>query len=207
MLFLDWAVMGAVTGTIIWWSVMHWPLTTSSSGRPTPLYGAVFVCVVACVFALLAALQSGLELLLTVIVFGLLALLFLLDVLYRRIPNVIVLPALVGALALGWWRGALEAWLGAAFALGLFYSLALAGERLYGHPVLGMGDVKLAALIGALLGLVPGLYALALSILLAGAVALFVIRQGADRRQVTLPYGAALAAGAMIVLVAQGWVG
>lgn len=127
------------------------------------------------------------------------------DIVDRRVPNVIVFPAAVAAVAVDLARGSLDALLGAAVALLLFGALAWGGRRWYGRSALGMGDVKLAMLVGALLGLLPGLYALALGMMLAGGAALVALRRDGADRQGTLPYGAALAAGGVVVLAWQLW--
>lgn len=132
-------------------------------------------------------------------------LLFLLvwDVVYRRIPNVVVLPATL--LALGGSAlaqsagGSLPlALAGAAVGLLFFYGLYRLGRRLYGLPALGMGDVKLAMLIGAMVGLNRVLPTLAAGMLLAGLAALLWLRQ---RRTTTLPYGAFLSTAAIFTLL------
>lgn len=140
--------------------------------------------------------------LLAAAVFGVL---LVLDVVYRRVPNSIVFPVTFVAIAVDLSRGSLDALVGGCVALALFGLLAWSGRRLYGRTVLGMGDVKLAMLVGAILGLLPGLYALALGMVLAGGLALVALLRGMVARQATLPYGAALAAGALIVLAWNVW--
>ncbi len=141
--------------------------------------------------------------LLTVLAAVLLTVLLLVDVATRRVPNALVLPATAAAVALDLWRGSLDALLGAAAGLALFGLLAWGGRRLYGRTALGMGDVKLAMLVGALLGVVGGLVALAIGMLVAAGVAVVALRWDQSGPEATLPYGAALAAGALVVLVWQ----
>ena len=133
-----------------------------------------------------------------------LALIILFDVRHYRVPNVLTLPA-TGLALLAGLLGGREAFLlslaGALTGFVFFYALYWLGRKAYGRPVLGFGDVKLAMLIGAMLGLQQVLPALALGILLAGlgGLALLLTKQAGLRS--TIPYGAFMAAGAIIMLV------
>lgn len=136
-----------------------------------------------------------------VLFLSVLAVLSAIDVEERRIPNGIVLPAAVVMLAL---QIALEPgrageWTLAALGAGaLFLVFALV------HPAgLGMGDVKLALLLGAALG--GGvLAALALGSLLAGLFGFaLLLRNGTVARRATVPLAPFLAVGAAAVLLAS----
>jgi leader peptidase (prepilin peptidase)/N-methyltransferase len=114
----------------------------------------------------------------------------------RIIPNRIVIPALVVALVVQTAREPGVEWLvGALAAGGFFLVLALV------YPAgLGMGDVKLAAFLGAWLGRDVFVALLVGSLLGAVlAVALVVLRPGAGRKS-TLPYGPSLAVGGVVAL-------
>lgn len=114
----------------------------------------------------------------------------------RIVPNRIVLPALAVALVVQTIRDPSVEWVIAAIAAGAFFLvLALV------YPAgLGMGDVKLAAFMGAWLGRDVAIALFVGSLL--GAVGAFVVlaRQGASGRKATLPYVPALAAGAVFAL-------
>ena len=114
----------------------------------------------------------------------------------RIVPNRIVLPALAVALVVQTARDPSVEWVVAAAAAGGFF-LALAVI----HPAgLGMGDVKLAAFLGAWLGrdVAVGLF---VGTLLGALPAIAVLaRRGTAGRKVTLPYVPALAAGAVVAL-------
>ena len=119
------------------------------------------------------------------------------DLLTRRIPNLVVLPAAVAAIVLrvAFDRGALLECLLAgaiAFAVFLVFALLVRGG-------LGMGDVKLAGLIGLLLGS-DALYALMLGVIVGGlaAAALLAARRG---RKSTYAYGPYLALGASLLVL------
>jgi leader peptidase (prepilin peptidase)/N-methyltransferase len=130
------------------------------------------------------------------------------DIERRVIPNRIVLPALVAALVVQTLREPSVEWIVSALAAGGFFLvLALV------YPAgLGMGDVKLAAFLGAWLGwdVFVGLF---VGTLLGMLPALAVLlRRGAAGRRTTLPYVPALAAGAVVGLffgdaILDAWLG
>ena len=117
----------------------------------------------------------------------------------RRLPNVVVLPSLAAAVVLS--GAPLTAALAAALAFVAFLGLFAFGRRLYGPGALGMGDVKLAALVAAVVGLPAAGWALALGVLLAGGAAAAWLLSGRAERGTLLPYGAFLALGGIVVLV------
>jgi len=135
------------------------------------------------------------------------------DVEQRRIPNVVMYPALVLALAgaflspAGNWRNSL---VGGAAAGAFFLLLHLLGRvvarwlRREGSA-LGGGDVKLATFVGLTAGLQGGAVALGLGMVLAGLAAgtVIVVRllRGRYRPGISMPYGPFLAAGAALVLL------
>jgi leader peptidase (prepilin peptidase) / N-methyltransferase len=118
------------------------------------------------------------------------------DVEHRIIPNRIVLPATVVVLLANTALQPSPRWaLGALGASGFLFAAALA------YPAgMGMGDVKLALLMGAALGtnvsvalmvgmlaaMVPGLYLMA--------------RHGAKARKMGIPFGPFLAIGSVVAL-------
>jgi leader peptidase (prepilin peptidase)/N-methyltransferase len=155
----------------------------------------------AALLSLLAAIRYGMSGETVVFVFALCVLVVLSqqDLERRTIPNRIVLPAwlivLVARVALDPDRWA--EWLVASFAAGAFF-LVFALAKPGG---LGLGDVKLALLIGALLGwdVIP---ALLLGTLASAAFAIvLLIREGASARKRTIPLGPFLAAGAIVTIL------
>jgi prepilin peptidase CpaA len=147
------------------------------------------------------------------------------DVRYRRIPNVLVLSALAGGLAvnaaIGGWSGVRASLVGCVFAFGLMLILHIFGA-------LGAGDVKLFGAIGAVIGANMVLQAFLVVLITGGILAvLTMLRSGtvretiervafifysmffnwrvprfaapADKRQ-TIPYGVAITFGSLISL-------
>lgn len=136
--------------------------------------------------------------------FFLLALLavFFIDLEHRIIPDEISLGGTVLGLGLSFWRiGFGPALIGAAVGAVALYSIGWIYQRIRGRPGMGLGDVKLAAMLGAFLGL-PGLVLTVLFASLLGSVVgvgLILLR----RAQVAtaLPFGSFLAPAAMVALV------
>ena len=119
----------------------------------------------------------------------------------RRLPNVVVLPSLAAAIVLS--GAPLMAALAAALAFVAFLGLFAFGRRLYGPGALGMGDVKLAALVAAVVGLPAAGWALLLGVLLAGGAAAAWLLSGRAERGALLPYGAFMALGGIVVLLSM----
>jgi len=114
----------------------------------------------------------------------------------RIIPNGIIVPALAAALVVQTVRDPSVEWVLAALAAGGFFLvLALV------YPAgLGMGDVKLAAFMGAWLGRDVAVALFAGSLLGMAPALVALIRHGREGRKETLPYGPFLAAGGVIGL-------
>ena len=109
----------------------------------------------------------------------------------RIVPNRIIVPALVVALVVQTVRDPSVEWIVAALAAGGFFLIA----ALIYPAGLGMGDVKLAAFLGAWLG-APVIVALFAGSLLAVIPAIFILAtQGRSARKVGIPFAPFLAGG------------
>jgi leader peptidase (prepilin peptidase)/N-methyltransferase len=116
----------------------------------------------------------------------------------RIVPNWVVLPAAVAVLALQTIAHPSPVWaIGAVGASGFFFLAALA------YPGgMGMGDVKLALLIGAMLGRTTPVGVM-LGLLFGLVPSIFLIaRHGAGARKLGIPFAPFLAAGAVVSLFA-----
>ena len=133
----------------------------------------------------------------------------LIDADHRIIPNEITYPGIPLGLLLAWLVPGptlIDALLGLVIPGGMLWALSEAYERLRGQIGLGMGDVKLVAMLGAFLGLQPALEIIVLGSCLGLVWGLFLIAfRGADRLT-RIPFGPALASAALIQLFAPGWV-
>jgi leader peptidase (prepilin peptidase)/N-methyltransferase len=121
------------------------------------------------------------------------------DVMQRRLPNAVVVPGIVVAVAGACLHGVGEgmppaAVVGALGYGGLLFLLALGGG-------MGMGDVKLAAGLGLAAGLVSPLAAVvaaASPFLLGAGTAVAALRRG---RTATVPFGPAMLAGFWVAVL------
>lgn len=115
---------------------------------------------------------------------------------HRRVLNVMLLPAALAALAFSFLPGTpqpLMALAGGAIGFGLFFVIALLGP-------MGGGDVKLAGVIGLMIGF-PGIFdALVIGVILGGVAALFLFATRRITRRSTMAYAPYLALGALISL-------
>jgi leader peptidase (prepilin peptidase)/N-methyltransferase len=163
--------------------------------------GALIAYAVAAFLSLLALIRYGFhaEALVVVFVIATLVVISRHDLERRIIPNRIVVPAWIAVL-LAQMLIYPDSWLEfllASFGAGAFFLVV----QLAYPAGLGMGDVKLALLLGAALGwaVIP---ALLLATLASGLVSAgLVIKKGAAARKRTIPLGPFLAGGAIVVLL------
>lgn len=132
------------------------------------------------------------------------------DLEHRVLPNRIVIPSLaveIALFAVAAWRGpGLDAWVraleGGAAAFAFFMALALVSPR-----GMGMGDVKLSALLGLSLGylgwgrLLVGFF---LSFVLGALAGIALIARGRAGMKSHVPFGPSLALGAVIAILYGG---
>jgi leader peptidase (prepilin peptidase) / N-methyltransferase len=131
-----------------------------------------------------------------------LVLLTAIDLDRRLLPNVIVLPtlAIVLILQIAFYPDRTLEWVLAAVAAALFFFVPM----LVYPAGMGMGDVKLAALLGAALGKSVAA-AILFALLDGGAVALFLLaRHGLGARKKAIAFGPFLAFGGLVVLFLGG---
>lgn len=131
----------------------------------------------------------------------LLIIVFFVDLDHFIIPNRVTYPGIVVGLlftaALSGWRPAAFAAVTAAALAGGFVLVNVVSARLLGEEGMGMGDAKLAAMIGAFLGWPIGGVAILLGVFLGGAVGVCLLALRLKGRREHIPFGPALAAGAL----------
>ena len=136
---------------------------------------------------------------------AILGLILVTDIERRRIPNVVIYPAIVFAAAAAFVTPGLEpsrALAGGAAGLGIYLLIALLGRGMYGPGALGMGDVKLAAFVGLITGFPLVAVVIVVAILAAGVSSLVLVLTGIRGRRDPIPYAPFLVAG---VVVAALW--
>ncbi len=94
-----------------------------------------------------------------------------------------------------------RALVGAALGLGLFALLRVFSQVLFRREGMGLGDVKLAAAIGAMLGPVPALLSFGLAVLVGALLGLLLLVLRLRRRMEYLPFGPFLAVAALAALL------
>ena len=125
-----------------------------------------------------------------------------------RIPDRLLVAALAGAVLQAFWLRwpTPAAVAGGALLGGSFFALLyVLGRALLGPGALGLGDVKLAAVLGAWLGFPAVLPALCLGMVLAGLAALWQVTARRVQARAVMAYGSYLALAAWIVWGIAMW--
>jgi leader peptidase (prepilin peptidase) / N-methyltransferase len=125
------------------------------------------------------------------------------DLEHKLLPDVLTLPGIVLGL-LGSWAGALatplDALLGAALGGLIPYLVIVVYRWLRGVEGMGLGDVKLLAMVGAFLGWREMLLTLSLGATLGALVGVGMIVFGRGGRDTELPFGSFLTVAALVAL-------
>jgi leader peptidase (prepilin peptidase) / N-methyltransferase len=120
----------------------------------------------------------------------------------RIIPDRITLPGIAVGLALQLYpspgSGLLDGLLGLLVAGGLFYAIAWLSPKVFGREGMGGGDIKLAAMMGAFLGLKLVLVALYVGVLVGGVLAVLGLALGLARLRQQIAFGPFLALGGVV---------
>lgn len=126
----------------------------------------------------------------------------LIDLRYRYVLNIFVYPALVLVILLHTLSGTPPAsfLMGGLFALVIFY-----GTATLSPGSLGMGDVKLAVLIGLILGFPGVLVGLLIGTGAGGVVAVGLLLRR-HSRHLTIPYAPCLCLGVMVTLIVDPFI-
>lgn len=132
---------------------------------------------------------------------GLIAIFFI-DLDHGIIPDVISLPLTAAGLALGAAMGTFpDRAIAAAGGFALFWSIRFIGTLLAKQEAMGFGDVKLAAMIGAFLGIKMAATGLFLGFLIGGIMAVWLMTMKKRGAKDPIPFGPMMAAGGAIALV------
>lgn len=155
------------------------------------------------------------------------------DLLWRRIPNFLTIPAFVLAVVV---RLVFQGWTGLGLAIAGAVAAPVLLLLMHGGKGIGMGDLKLTAAIGAMLGPVMAVVTVLLSAVAGGLLAiLMMMRPGGQLAELvsvlsigipfirkrksddapaedqtpmeTMPYGLAIGAGSLMTLAVYWWTG
>jgi leader peptidase (prepilin peptidase)/N-methyltransferase len=133
-----------------------------------------------------------------------LILIIIIDLENRLILDVVTLPVTAVALLCSFILpgiNIISALLGAVLGFVLFLGIYWLAKVTFGPGAIGQGDVKLALLMGAMLGVPNILIALIMGILLGGVISGVLLATRLVKRNTYLPYGQYLAIAAIIMLL------
>jgi len=130
--------------------------------------------------------------------------LFVIDLRHKILPNAITVPGIAVGLVSSWflppgWSAAL---IGAAGGALLLWGIAYAYYRIREEEGLGMGDVKMLAMIGAFLGWKLMLLTIVLASLAGSVIGVAIVLARRGSMKYALPFGTFLAVGAIAALLA-----
>jgi leader peptidase (prepilin peptidase) / N-methyltransferase len=130
--------------------------------------------------------------------------LFMIDLRHHLLPNVITVPGIVVGFVASLWLG-LPGWqsslIGIAAGGGVLFAIGEGYYRLRGVEGMGMGDVKMLAMIGAFLGWPLMLLTLILASFAGAVIGAAMIVTGRGGMKAALPFGTFLAIGALVSAV------
>jgi leader peptidase (prepilin peptidase) / N-methyltransferase len=130
---------------------------------------------------------------------ALLIVLFVIDLELQILPNRITLPGIVVGFAFSWFAppGPIASLAGIALGAGVLYGIAAAYYVVRKEEGMGMGDVKMLAMIGAFLGWRAVLLTLVLSSFAGALIGLALMASKREGLRYALPFGTFLALGAL----------
>jgi leader peptidase (prepilin peptidase)/N-methyltransferase len=130
--------------------------------------------------------------------------LFAIDLEHQILPNAVTLPGIAAGFAASWFLppGWISSLIGIAIGGGVLFAIAEAYYRIRGQEGLGMGDVKMLAMIGAFLGWPLTLLTLIFASFAGSVVGVGLMATGRGTMQAALPFGTFLALGALAAALA-----
>jgi leader peptidase (prepilin peptidase)/N-methyltransferase len=126
------------------------------------------------------------------------------DLSHQIIPNVITLPGIVLGFACAVTIlpvGAFNSLLGILAGGGILLGLAWVSPYVFGKEGMGLGDVKLVAMVGAFLGWRHALLTIMVGAVVGSVVGLALIALKVMRREHYIPFGPFLALGAVVAML------
>jgi leader peptidase (prepilin peptidase)/N-methyltransferase len=126
------------------------------------------------------------------------------DLSHQIIPNVITLPGIVIGFVCAVTIlpvGAINSLLGILVGGGILLGLAWISPYVFGKEGMGLGDVKLVAMVGAFLGWRQALLTIMVGAVVGSVVGLTLIALKVMRREHYIPFGPFLALGAVVAML------
>lgn len=200
------AAAGGVVGALAGPALVRIATSTLIRPRQVSAGARIGVSVVSAVLFGLVALTFGLTWELPAFIFfaGTSVILGAVDLIERRLPNAVLYPSLavlpvllaLPAVATGAWASLVASGVGGVALFAIYFVLAVISPG-----GIGMGDVKLAALIGMALGFLgwtPMLIGGTAGFVVGGLTSLVALLSGRAGLKTALPYGPAMLAGAFV---------
>lgn len=135
---------------------------------------------------------------------AILIVLFVIDLELQLLPNVLTLPGIALGFVFSFFAppGPIGSLAGIALGAGVLYGIAAAYYAVRREEGMGMGDVKMLAMIGAFLGWRAVLLTLILSSFAGALVGIALMATKRESLQYALPFGTFLALGALASMLA-----
>ena len=135
---------------------------------------------------------------------AILIVLFVIDLELQLLPNVITLPGIVTGFVFSFVAppGPIASIAGIVLGAGVLYGIAAAYFLLRREEGMGMGDVKMLAMIGAFLGWRAVLLTLVLSSFVGALVGVALMTSRRESLRYALPFGTFLALAAFVAMIA-----
>lgn len=174
----------------------RYPLVEAATGA---LFAGLFLAY-GLSFELLVAVPFG----------AMLLVLFFTDLDHQILPDLVTLPGFAFGLGLAWWNPflgdpgwgrILAALFGAALGAGILFAIGWIWEKLRGVEAMGLGDVKLMAMVGAFTGTQGALFTLFAASVVGAVVGIALVPLRRRTLSDTLPFGCFLAPAAFVSLV------
>jgi leader peptidase (prepilin peptidase)/N-methyltransferase len=182
---------------VVSWLVLRGRCRTC--GMPIGIRYPIIEALTAAMFGLAWGYYGPGVLLASRLVFGCaLIVLFAIDLEHHLLPNAITLPGIVVGFVFSFFAepGWMASLIGALVGGGLLFGVAEVYYRVRHEEGLGMGDVKMLAMVGAFLGWKLTLLTLMLASLSGTVIGLLLIVTGRGGMKYALPFGTFLALGA-----------
>lgn len=147
--------------------------------------------------------SSGIQLVGALVLLSALVAITGIDADHQIIPDALSIPGIALGLLVSLVPGGIgwkDSVLGVVLGGGVFIVIIVSSALVLGQPGMGVGDVKLGAMLGAFLGWKLVLLSILLSVLIGGPLAATLLATGRKGRKDPLPFGPFLAVGGAISL-------
>jgi leader peptidase (prepilin peptidase)/N-methyltransferase len=134
---------------------------------------------------------------------AMLIVLFMIDLEHQILPNTITLPGIAIGFALSFVTpvGPVNSFIGIMLGAGILYAIAAGYYLLRKEEGMGMGDVKMLAMIGAFLGWRAVLLTLVMASFAGSVIGVALMTLQSRGMQYALPFGTFLALGALVAML------